>query len=505
MNRMCASCLTRRARAVHLGGWPLIAMGFEPVFLTGHPAAHPAELRARRGSCRIGPLHLRRAPPAYAWDIGDGLMARFVGLDVHKQFIEVCILDARGKVVYRGRAACDRGALEAFARKQLKKRDRIALEATTNTWSVADILRPFVAAVVVSNPLKTKAIAEAKIKTDKVDAAVLAHLLRCNYLPEVWQPDNKTQVLRSLITHRTGLMAQRGRHKNRVQCLLGRLLIHPPCKVLWTKTGLAWLNKLELPAIERFLLDSELQQLKAVEQELASLDEQLFKIAGENPQVRLLMTLPGVSYVVAIGLLAALGDVRRFRDGNHAASYLGLVPITRPSGDHCYHGRITKAGSSQARWLLTQSCQHVARHPGPLGAFFRRLAKRKNRQVAIVAVARKLVTITYLMLKNNEPYRYAKPALMSQKFVALDRAQRDDSGKKNDSKRTAVNRSNLAEVYHYANLPPVTLPEQLSSGERRMLKERKLTTYVEELFTPATVSVRKRTPLKKSRPKGRQP
>ncbi len=112
-------------------------------------------------------------------------MGRFVGLDVHKQFIEVCILDARGKVVYHGRAACDRGALEAFARKQLKKRDRIALEATTNTWSVADILRPSVAAVVVSNPLKTKAIAEAKIKTDKVDATVLAHLLRCNYLPEV--------------------------------------------------------------------------------------------------------------------------------------------------------------------------------------------------------------------------------------------------------------------------------------------------------------------------------
>src|SRR5690606_1692972 len=148
---------------------------------------------------------------------------------------------------------CRRSALEHFAKRQLKKTDRVALEATTNTWPVAEILRPFVTAVVVSNPLKTKAIAEAKIKTDKVDAEVLAQLLRCDYLPEVWQPDQQTQVLRGLITHRTGLMTQRARHKNRIQSLLGRLLIHPPCKVLWTKTGMAWLKQVELPATERLV------------------------------------------------------------------------------------------------------------------------------------------------------------------------------------------------------------------------------------------------------------
>lgn len=332
-------------------------------------------------------------------------MTRYVGLDVHKRFIEVCILDGRGKVLFRGRADCDRAALERFAKQRLKKTDRVALEATTNTWTVTEILRPFVTAVVVSNPLKTKAIAEAKIKTDKVDAQVLAHLLRCDYLPEVWRPDEQTQTLRGLMTHRTGLMSQRTRHKNRIQSLLGRLLIQPPCKVLWTKAGLVWLKQVEAAPAERLVLDSELRQLDALEKEVASIDERLIVIAGDEPRVRLLMTLPGVSYVAAIGILAALGDVSRFQDGDHAASYLGLAPITRQSGNHCYHGRITKAGSSQARWLLTQSCQHVARHPGPLGAFFRRLAKRKNRQVAIVAVARKLVTIAFLMLKNNEPHR----------------------------------------------------------------------------------------------------
>ncbi|QGJ68569.1 Transposase [Planctomycetales bacterium 10988] len=297
-------------------------------------------------------------------------MARYLGLDVHKHFIAVCLLDGTGKVLFRGRAECDRTVLKRFAKACLKKNDRIALEATTNAWTVVEWLRPFVSAVVVSNPLKTKAIAEAKIKTDKVDAEVLAQLLRCDYLPQVWQPDDKTPILRGLISHRSGMMTQRSRHKNRIQSLLGRLMIHSPCKVLWTKAGKEWLNELKLPAIERLVLDSELRPLEWTEKEIASLDQQLMEIAGNEPRVQLLMTLPGVSYVVAIGFLAAMGDITRFRDGKHAASYLGLVPITRQSGNHCYHGHITKAGNRQARGLLTQSCQHVTRHPGPLGAFF---------------------------------------------------------------------------------------------------------------------------------------
>src|SRR5687768_13813063 len=110
-------------------------------------------------------------------------MARFVGLDVHKHFIEVRVIDAGGRVVFRGRTGCLRPELEAFARSHLEETDRVALEATTNTWAVVDVLRPYVAEVVVGNPLKTRAIAEAKVKTDKGDAEVLAQLLRCDDLP----------------------------------------------------------------------------------------------------------------------------------------------------------------------------------------------------------------------------------------------------------------------------------------------------------------------------------
>jgi transposase len=166
-------------------------------------------------------------------------MIRYVGLDVHKHFIEVCILDASGHALYRGRTSRRRSELEDFARTKQTPEDRVALEATTNTWSVVAILRPFVAAVVVSNPLKTRAIAEAKVKTDKIDAEVLAQLLRCDYLPAVWYPDEQTQRWRGLVTHRTALMEQRTRLKNHVQSLLGRLLVQPPCKCLWAKVGLS--------------------------------------------------------------------------------------------------------------------------------------------------------------------------------------------------------------------------------------------------------------------------
>lgn len=427
-------------------------------------------------------------------------MVRYVGMDVHKQFIEICILDEAGKPLYRGRTSCRREELSAFAAAKLTRTDAVALEATTNTWPVVEILEPLVGRIVVGNPLKTKAIAEAKVKTDKVDAEVLAQLLRCDYLPAVWQPDEATRQLRAWMTHRTALSKQRTRLKNQIQGLLGRLLIHAPFKVLWTKQGWAWLTKVPLPAHERFVLDSHLRQLTDTERELKALDEQLAGIARREPKVPLLMTMPGVNYTVALAILAALGDITRFADGDHAAAYLGLAPSTRQSAKRCYHGHITKAGNSSCRWLLTQSAQHAARHPGPVGAFYRRLAKRKNRNVAITAVARKLVTIAFLMLKNNEPYRYAKPALMRSKFANLKIL-------KPVKQRGALKeRKRLTSVYDAAGLPAVKTPDEVPLGERKMLEALRLQSFVTELYPPSGADkppAKKATARKPRRPEGR--
>jgi hypothetical protein len=207
------------------------------------------------------------------------------------------------------------------------------------------------------------------------------------------------------------------------------------------------------------------------------------------------MTLPGVDFPVAQGLLAAFGDISRFPSADKAAAYLGLVPSTRQSARHCYHGPITKQGNSHARWLLTQAAQAVANHPGPLGVFFRKIAKRKNRNVAVVAVARKLAVIAWHMLRNNEPYRYAQPATLDAKF---DRLRILATGKrlrtglpKGTPRPAAYGTGNatravrgLDQVYERHDLPPIA---DLPAGELRMLAATDTLTGFHSARTPKRI------------------
>jgi transposase len=297
--------------------------------------------------------------------------------DLHKHFVEVCVLGGGGKALSRHSVTCERNALEQLAREELQGEDRLALEAATNTWAVVEVLRPFVAEVVVGNPLQIKAIAQAKVKTDKIDAQVLAQLPRCDFLPTVWQPDQATQRLRQLAAARAGLVGDRTRLKNRVHSTLAELLVKPPFKVLFTRQGLSWLRAAALPEQARQLIDSYLRLHESAQKKLDQLEGRMMALADGDERARLLMTLPGVAHGVALSLLAAPGDPSRFRDGDHAASYLGLVPSTRQSGRHSHHGPITKAGCGLTRSMLIQAAQHAASHPGPVGAFFKRLSKRR--------------------------------------------------------------------------------------------------------------------------------
>ena len=166
---------------------------------------------------------------------------------------------------------------------------------------------------------------------------------------------------------------------------------------------------MEIDAQGRLLIDTDLRQLEFLQKQIDTLDTELVRRGHASDLVKLLMTLPGVDVATALAILAAWGDFTRFADGDHAASYLGLVPCTKQSAEHCYHGPITKRGNSHARWMLIEAAQHLDKHPGPLGHFFRRWLKKKCRNVAVVAAARKLAVIAWMMLKNNEPYRYALP------------------------------------------------------------------------------------------------
>lgn len=407
-------------------------------------------------------------------------MTRWIGLDVHKRQVTFCALDTAGTVIHRGQIPCTRQALVEFSGSFLRPTDQVALEATTNTWTVVEILRPHVHAVVVSNPLRTRAIAAAKVKTDRIDARVLAELLAAGYLPLVWQPDAQTLQLRGLTHRRAGLVADRTAIKNRLHATLAMRLIPIPVDNLWSVSGRQWLTQLELDPLGRQSLESDLRLLAALEQEIEALERTMIEQAYVSEDTKLLMTLPGVGFTVAQGLLAAWGDLRRFPDADRAASYLGLAPSTRQSDRSCYHGPITKQGNSHARWLLIQAAQHLDRHPGPLGVFFRRLARKKNRNVAVVAAARKLALIAWHMLKHREPYRYALPQPTAQKLAALRiqaTGKRRSCGPRRGQARPASYGSgqptrripSLPEACAAENLPVPKTLEELPDGEKRVL------------------------------------
>jgi hypothetical protein len=221
------------------------------------------------------------------------------------------------------------------------------------------------------------------------------------------------------------------------------------------------------------LVDSDLRQLEFLQKEIDALDQELARRGHQSDATKLLMTLPSVDVTTAEAMLAAWGDAKRFPDGDHAASYLGLVPSTKQSANQCYHGPITKRGNSQARWMLIEAAQHLDKHPGPLGHFFRRLTKKKNRNVAVVAAARTLAVIGWRMLATGEPYRYAIPRSTETKLSRLRvkaTGERRKSGSPKGTKCIAKLPGGsrtikpLAEVCQSEGLPQ---PRKLPPGEQR--------------------------------------
>jgi len=427
-------------------------------------------------------------------------MLRFVGCDVHKRTAVFAILLEDGTLFASYTVPVTREALAAFAERQLSFADRLAMEATTNTWAVAGVLRPFVKEIVVSNPLKVRAIAEAKIKTDKVDARVLAELLRCSYLPVVWQPDAETQRLRRLTHRRAALVSDRTRLKNRLHSILHHTLVPLPDGDLFSKRGIAWLRELPLAEEEAQARDSDLRLLEQTELEIAELEQRLVREAWQDEKVRLVMSIPGIDYTVAQTCLAAIGDVARFPNAKKLAAYLGLNPSTRQSGPHCYHGPITKQGNAHARWLLVQAAQHLGQYRGPLGQTMRRIIQRKNRSVAVVACARKLAVLLWHVLTSGEPFRYALPKSLEAKYSRLRvraTGRRRRGGVAKGTPRPAQYGQgrtravpSLPQVLAKNELPQIS---PLARGEKIMLERKRLEGFYRELQTPSRIEANTRT------------
>ena len=268
---------------------------------------------------------------------------RIIALDVHRSFAQTAILE-NGKLRDAGKIDLEYSRLLRFARK-LKPDDEIVIEATGNTSAIVRVLLPFVGRVVIANPILVRAIAWAKVKTDKIDAAVLAKLHASGFLPEVWMPDEETEARRRVVAERTQLVSQMTRLKNRIQSVLHANLIPPYKGVLFSQRGRAWLEAQPLAEDQRRVIVRHAGELDRLGAELAEVDKSLAQKALEEPQVKRLMTITGVNATVAMSVLAAIGDIHRFSSPEKLVSYSGL---TLGSGNPATSRPITAASPNRA-------------------------------------------------------------------------------------------------------------------------------------------------------------
>lgn len=387
---------------------------------------------------------------------------RSIALDVHRDFCEVAIKDG-AEVRSAGRIKTNRAELELFA-KSLGKDDQVALEATGPALQIKRLLEPHVGRVVIANPRKLRAIAEAKVKTDKVDARTLCELLAAGFLPAVFGPDEETRALRRRLSRRAALVRQRTRAKNELHAVLARNLKgRPPMTDVFGVRGRQWLEALELPADERETVAGCLRQVDFLDREVSQAERVLARSALASEEIRRLMSVPGVNLVSAATFWATVGDVGRFETPGKLVSYVGLDPRVRQSGEApARHGHISKQGSPAARHMLCEAAWIVVRTPGPLRAFYQRLRARRGAQIALVATARKLCVLFWHLLTKEEDYAFGRPSLHRHKLRRLELVAGDPPRRGRRSGSAATKREQAHER---------ELTEQFELAYRRLVED----------------------------------
>jgi len=325
-------------------------------------------------------------------------MSAFVcGLDVHKESTYATILNPEGKIVDQARMNNERvlSYLEHF------KVDKVAMESSNQVASLYRKLKSEGYSVVLSHPKKTRYIAEAKIKSDRVDSKAIAELARLDALPLAYMPEKEISVLREQVRRRAFLVRERVKIRVKVKSILTYEGIKWPSEGgLFTRKGVEWLHGLSLEPVESYL-----RVLKPLDDEIKLVSKRLKELAGEDEDVRLLTTIPGIGYYSALLVKSEIGDVNRFPFGDRLCSYAGLVPSTHASGNTVRHGGITKEGSRWLRWVMVEAAQtHVHKYDTSVTKLYNRVAERRGKRSAVVAAAHKLLLICYSVLKNKRSY-----------------------------------------------------------------------------------------------------
>ena len=278
---------------------------------------------------------------------------------------------------------------------------QVVIESTANWYWLYDLLTDHGMDVVISNPVKTKAIASARIKNDKLDSHMLAQLLRADLLATI----HVSRQLKELLRHRSKLVRDTVRMKNRIHSIMAKNNLSVPVSDLFGCHGLEFLSQAPLPQYQRRQVDTYLNLYTQLKKQTEELTKEIKQQAKSNPKAQLLMTIPGVGPITAMFMVAEIEDIARFKSYRHLASYAGLVPRLDASADKQRIGSITKLGSPYLRTALVEAAQAATRTKGRLNIFFRRRIVRAGYQKAIVATAHKIIKCAYYILRDQIPYR----------------------------------------------------------------------------------------------------
>jgi transposase len=325
-------------------------------------------------------------------------MSVYVGIDVHRKRSQVAVIDADGEVLANRNVPNGAEPILGVI-GGLPPGTPAAFEAGFGTGWLVELLEDYGFTAHLVHPSRCKAIASARLKNDKVDAAILGQLLRADLLPEAWIAPPPVRQLRALLRHRVALVRLRTLLRNRIHAIVAEHGHDRPDGGYWTGPGRAWLAALELPAVSRELAGDDLGLIDALQERVDRLDWEIRQRARSDPRVKVLTQLPGVGPFTALVILAEIGEVSRFGSARKLASWAGLTPTVRGSDRVAHYGHISKEGSVWLRWVLCEAAQTAKRSP-EFAAAFQRIAKRRGKKIATTAVARKLLTRAWHLLAD---------------------------------------------------------------------------------------------------------
>lgn len=354
----------------------------------------------------------------------------YIGVDVHKKMCVATVKDEDNNMLLQKDFINSRRGIDEFIREI---KDEFAgrgpmtavCEATGNYWYMLhDTLEDNGIDTKVAHPAKTKAIAQAKLKNDKVDSSVLCDLLRADLVYEAYVPDAYYRNMRTLVRLRVDCVRSGTRCKNRVTAIMVKYDEKPPVTSKFSKKGIEWLKKVKLSDIDRIAVDTYLEQLELLRRQIKDLETQMARICVKDERIELLMSMPGIGFVIALTIIAEAVDMKRFASAEKLVAYAGLSPSHRSSGETHRHGHITKTGSTWLRHVMVEAARTSVRYDARMGKIYKRIEKRQGKLKAVVAVARHMLEISWHMTVNKEPYRSQDKDLTARKLKSMESVAR---------------------------------------------------------------------------------